>query len=154
MPGSEFLARALNTGEEFLSRDGDIGLLFLASQAVVAYPAIFCGITLAKICQQRYPAANCTLGVVDHRLQMLGSHLAQGFFFFVDEKAQLLSVSIAVQQQAMSRQPIPPGAPDLLVIAFNAFGQVMVQNKAHIRFIDPHPEGDSGDDDLDIVVDE
>ena len=53
----------------------------------------------------------------------------------------------------MCRQTIPPGPADLLVIAFDALGQIVVQNEAHIRLIDTHAEGDSGDDDLDIVTD-
>ncbi len=65
-----------------------------------------------------------------------------------------MKVAVAVQQQAVGAQPVSPGPADLLVIAFDALGQVVVQHKAHVGLVDPHAKGDGGDDDLHIVADE
>ena len=54
----------------------------------------------------------------------------------------------------MRRQAIAPGAADLLVVALDAFGQIVMQDKAHIRLVDAHAKGNGGDDDLGIVADE
>ena len=54
----------------------------------------------------------------------------------------------------MGAQAIPPGAADLLVIAFDALGQVVMQHKAHVGLVDAHAKGDGGHDDLHIIADE
>ena len=43
--------------------------------------------------------------------------------------------------------PVASGAPDLLIIAFDAARQVGVADIADIRLVDPHAEGDCRDDD-------
>src|SRR5512141_765771 len=54
----------------------------------------------------------------------------------------------------MCRQAIPSCTADLLVIPFDAFWQIEVNNKAHIRFVDAHAERNGGDNELRVVADE
>ena len=54
----------------------------------------------------------------------------------------------------MGWQAVAAGAPDLLVVALDAFGQVVMHHEAHIGLVDAHPEGDRRHDDLDIIPDE
>ena len=42
---------------------------------------------------------------------------------------------------------VAPGPADLLVIGLDTAGQVGVEDITHIRLVDPHAEGDGGDDD-------
>ena len=53
-------------------------------------------------------------------------------------------VLLAVEQQTIRRQAIPPGPADLLVVALDVLGQVEVQHKAHVGLVDAHAEGDRG----------
>ncbi len=54
----------------------------------------------------------------------------------------------------MRGQTVAPGASDLLIIAFDAFGQVEVNDEAHIGLVDAHAKRDGGNDDLCIIADE
>ena len=42
---------------------------------------------------------------------------------------------------------VAPSPADLLIIGLDAAGQVGVEDETHVRLIDPHAEGDGGDDD-------
>ena len=53
----------------------------------------------------------------------------------------------------MGAQSIPSGTADLLVITFNALGQIIMQNKSDIGFIDSHSKGDGRHNDLNIFAD-
>ena len=58
------------------------------------------------------------------------------------------------QQQAVGAQAIPAGAADLLVIAFDALRQIMMNDEAHVGFVDPHAKGDGGDHDGRLIAHE
>ena len=49
-------------------------------------------------------------------------------------------------------QAIAAGAAGFLVIGFDAFGQVKVGHKAHIRLIYAHTKGDGGDNNNPVVA--
>lgn len=72
---------------------------------------------------------------------------------FVDEEVDGVDIGVAVEEEAIGTQAVTAGAPDLLVIAFQVFGQVVMENEADIGFINAHTESDGGDDDGDVVTD-
>ena len=76
-------------------------------------------------------------------------------FLLVDEVLHLVDIAHSCNSSRQcGRQAVPPGAPDFLVIALDALGQVVVQHEADVGFVDPHAEGDGRHDDLDVIPDE
>ncbi len=49
---------------------------------------------------------------------------------------------------------ITAGAAGFLIIGFDAFGQIQMDHKAYIRFIDTHTKGDGGDNNYPILAQE
>ena len=47
----------------------------------------------------------------------------------------------------LGRRPVAPGPADLLVVGLDAARQVGMEDVAHVGLVDPHAEGDRGDDD-------
>ena len=57
-----------------------------------------------------------------------------------------------VKQDAVARQPVAAGAPDLLVVALDRSRHVAVDDVADVRLVDPHPERDRRDHHVDLVA--
>ena len=57
-----------------------------------------------------------------------------------------------VEQHAVAREAVAPGAPDLLVVALDRARHLAVDDVAHVRLVDAHAEGDGRDDDVDLVA--
>ena len=74
--------------------------------------------------------------------------------FLRNEIADFLQIRVAEQQQAVGVFAVAPGASDLLIIAFDVLRQIVMQNKANVRLIDAHAEGDGRHHDLRVVADE
>ena len=55
------------------------------------------------------------------------------------------------KKEAIRRQPVAASPSGLLVVALDVFRQVVVDNPAHVRFVDPHPERNRRADDPDLV---
>ena len=64
------------------------------------------------------------------------------------------AVGVGVHQDGAAGRAIAAGAADLLVIRFQAARQRGVNHGAHVRFVDPHAEGDGGDHHLDAALEE
>ena len=58
------------------------------------------------------------------------------------------------EQEAIAGQPISAGASGFLVVAFDVFRQIVVNNPAHVGFVDAHSECDRGADDARLVTNE
>src|SRR5512147_1342275 len=74
--------------------------------------------------------------------------------FLVDEIVELGDIRIAVKQETVRGQAVTPGTTDLLIIIFDALGQVEVNDEAYVGLVDAHAKGDGRNDDLRIVADE
>ncbi len=48
----------------------------------------------------------------------------------------------------MRGPPVPPGAADLLLVVLERLRKVVMEHRADVGFVDAHPEGDRGDDDV------
>ena len=64
------------------------------------------------------------------------------------------NVGVAEQSQRFGAQSVAPGAADLLIIGLDALRQIGVADEADIGLVDAHAEGDRGDDDDAVVVQE
>ena len=66
----------------------------------------------------------------------------------------LNGIAGAEKQQTFAWQSISTCASRLLIIAFDVFRQIVVNDEAHVRFVDAHAEGDGGANHADFVANE
>jgi hypothetical protein len=146
MRGAEQLAGLLHAGQEGAGWLGQIDLFStgLVGQAVVAGVAGLAAEMLAEIGQQGRAPAAAGLGVAQHGLQAGCRAGLLGRRSFLDEILNSGDILLAVEQQALRRQPIAAGTADLLIVALQVLGQVEVEDEAHVGLVDAHAEGDGG----------
>ena len=65
-----------------------------------------------------------------------------------------LHVVLRVKQNAPRSLLVPSGAARLLEIVLQRAGDVGVDDQAHVRLVDAHPEGVGGDNGLQVAADE
>ncbi len=151
---AEHLTRTPHAGKEFLRSRGDVHLLnfTFGGKAIVAETAGCQRGLLTEIAQQRYAAADVGLGVAEHRLK---PRMAARLFprrALIDELRAGYHITSIEQQQAIGPQPVASRPADLLIVVLEALRQVVMEHEPHVRFVDPHAEGDCGDDDRDLVA--
>ncbi len=71
---------------------------------------------------------------------------------FVDELGVFHDIARAEQQEAFAGQAIAARAASFLIIAFDVFGQIVVDDEADVRLVDPHAEGDGRADHAHVVA--
>ena len=131
---------------------GRLGIdLRLRIAAVVAVAAVVLGIVLAEIVQQRLAAAHRTLGIGDRLQQQQLADLLFGDGLALHELLEFLNILIAVKGQAVTLAAVTAGAAGLLVVPLQRFGNVVVNDVAHVGLVDAHAESDRGDDHLDAL---
>src|SRR6185312_14090739 len=102
-------------------------------------------ILLAKIIQQKRAAAGRAFRVMNDLLQLRAGNFALlRIGHLIDEPAIFHAVAGTEQQEAFARQTIAARAARFLVIAFDVFRQIVVDDKPHVRFVDAHAERDRG----------
>ena len=151
MPGAEAFARAFDTGQELLGRNGDVGLFPFAGKAIVAHVARAIGKGLTKIAEQRNSPAAIGFGQLQHGVELEVGRPPVKAFLVGGKRLDLIDVPIGIEQQALRPHAVPPGAPDFLVIALDALGQIIVKHETDVRFVDPHPERDGRHNDPDLI---
>ncbi len=72
----------------------------------------------------------------------------------VDKVRLFGGIARVEEQQTVARQPITSGATGLLIVAFQIFWQVVVNDVADVGLIDTHAEGDGGAHDLHFIAQE
>ena len=147
-------AEVLLDGQDGLEGDDQlVGCFNLRAwvQAVVAVVAVVFLILLAKVVQQHLPSAHAGLGVGRRFLQQLPPDVLLGHGFALHKLVELLQVFVAVEGDAHPLAAVAPGAPRLLVVSFQALGDVVVDDEAHVGLVDAHAEGDGGHDDVDFL---
>ena len=158
-----------DAGENLLCGQGDVllhrlpGRLLLPLNAVAAIAAAG-SVGLSEVVQQGGPETVRGLAVVLHLPQALGvpdQELdLQGFVQLLPVIALLDQIFCRhhvpgrIQQNAVSRGPVPSGAARLLVIAFDVLGHVVVDDKADVGLVDAHAEGVGGHHDGGPVIGE
>ncbi len=58
----------------------------------------------------------------------------------LDQTAANGDIAITEQQQRLGRQPVATGTAGFLIIAFDVFGQIVMDHKADVGLVDPHAE--------------
>ena len=72
----------------------------------------------------------------------------------IDEMRLLRGIARAEEQEAVAGQSIAAGSACFLVVALDIFREVVVNDPAHIGFVDAHAEGDGGTNDARLVANE
>ena len=138
----------LHAGENDLRFPGNLHRLEipLAAAAVAAHRRVL----LPEVIQNVAPQTAFRLAVADHGVQpfqILPPHLLplHGVHFLVvgavvDKEPGGLHVSGTEQQNAVRLCPVPSGAPGLLIVGFDAFRHIVVNDKADVGFVDAHAE--------------
>ena len=139
----------LHAGENDLRFPGDVHRLEipLAAAAVAAHRRVL----LPEVIQNVAPQAAFRLAVGDHGVQpfqILPPHFLplHGVHFLVvgaivDEEPGGLHVPGVEQQNAVRFRAVPSGAAGLLIVGFDAFGHIVVNDKADVGLVDAHAEG-------------
>ena len=148
--GLELVSDVAQGFERHLERSPGIDLRF-GIAAVVAVAAVVLGIVLAEIVQQRLAAAHRTLGVGNRLQQQQLADLLFGDGLALHELLEFLDVLVTVKGQAVALAAVAAGAARLLVIAFERLGNVVVDDIAHVGFVDAHAESDRRHDHLDAL---
>ena len=73
---------------------------------------------------------------------------------FVDPATTERHVVETVEGQRVGGQTVAAGAADLLIVGLNRGRHVGVRDKAHVRLVDAHAEGDGRDDDHAVLAQE
>ena len=152
VPHAEPLARASHRGQDFLRDDRGVECLF-GGEANIAAPAVFIVPFLTEIAQQVFSAARLQFAKRDDLRQFLLCVLPLCFVLnLVDKKVLLVFVAIRVEQDAVAGQAIASGPARFLIVAFQGFGQIAVNDQAYVGFVYAHAKGDGRHDDRDLIA--
>ncbi len=86
-----------------------------------------------------------------HIIEMTLGNLLFLIIFILKHEFDNIEISRCKQQQTLRGQSIPPGPSDLLIVAFNVFGNGKMDNKTNIGFVDAHAESYCGHNDLNVI---
>ena len=98
--------------------------------------------------EQETAATGSRFGVSHDLLHELGAHFAFCHGLVAQEFFQFKDVFIGVESRTTPFEAIPAGAASLLIVVFDAFGHIVVDDKTHIGFVDAHAESDGCYDDV------
>ena len=105
--------------------------------AVVAHTMAVLSIKgFSKIMEQKDPPTATGLHVPEGFLDQLLSDLLFGHRFVVQKLLKLLNILVAVKGQAMSSCAISACPASLLVIAFEALWNIVVDNESNIQIVE------------------
>ena len=148
------IANPKHARKKFLGGQRAIELLARA-EAIVATTAVVAVEHLAEVPEQLRASALAAFGVVQHAFELRERNLPFARVgLFVDEAQLLHAIAGAEEKQALARQAVAPGAARLLIIAFETLWQIVVDDEAHVRFVDAHAERDGGAHDPHFVAEE
>src|SRR5437879_8509607 len=92
---------------------------------------------------------------MDHLLQLSASNLLLfGISFLIDELVLLDSIARIEQEHAFAGQTVAARAAGFLIITFDVLGQIVMDDKPDIGFVDAHAESDCGTDDSHFISQE
>ena len=132
----------------------DLNFLLWIPAIVTHFVTIVVVVVLAEVVQQKSAAASGSFGVGHDLAHQLGTHFSLRHGLIAQEFFESQNILIAVKSDAGTIAAVAAGAAGLLVVIFNTFGDIEVDDKAYIRLVDPHAKGDGSDDDIDLFHEE
>ena len=118
--------------------------------AIVAHGAVIAAEIFSEVVEEKAAAAGRRLGVGHDFLHQLRPHFPFGNRFVAKEFLQFEDVLVGVESHAAAFQAVAAGAACFLIIVFDAFGDIEMDDKADVGFVDTHAEGDRGYDNVDL----
>ena len=113
----------------------------LGVQAVVAVATVVLAVFLAEIAQNIHASAHGTFCIRHNFLDQLASHLLFGDVLVGEELVQSLNVVFGIESDAFAFAAVASGTSCFLIVAFKAFGYVVMYHETHIGFVNTHTEG-------------
>ena len=123
-------------------------------QAVITVTTVILGICLAKIVQQHLSTTDGRLSISGRFHKQLAADILFSHRLTLHELIEFLKVFVRIESDAEALATIASCTSCLLVIAFQRFRNVIVDDETHIGFVDTHTKGDSGNDHIDILHEE
>lgn len=149
---SEPLARPHHAGKELLGGNGHVQGRAVRFRAVVAHIAVCFRRLFTEVAQQGNSAAGFRFGEAHHGVQLGGGGPAKkGIFQALDVPPPPGRIGVGKEQYAFSGQAVAPRPADLLVIAFQVLGKIVVDHVPNVGLVDAHAEGHRGHHDPDVV---
>ena len=151
------LTEILLDGKNGLEHDDESVLalaLLLRMQAVVAVLAVVLVVFLTEVMQQHLATAHTRLGIGGSLLQQLATDVLLGHRLSLHELLELLQVLIGIEGDADALAAVATGTSRLLVVAFEALRDVVVDDEAYVGFVDAHAKSNGCDDDIDSFHEE
>jgi hypothetical protein len=62
-----------------------------------------------------------------------------------------MNIRVAVEKETSRVNSVTAGAPCLLIVCLNTFREIKMYYIAHIGFMNPHPESNCSDHNLDLI---
>ena len=115
--------------------------LFFRVNTVVAITAGFFQL-LAKIIQENDAAADSRFSIRSGIEQQLPSDFLFGYRFSLHKLLKLLDIFGRIECDTFTFAPITAGTSGFLVVAFQAFGDIVVNDKADVGFVYSHSKSD------------
>ena len=143
---AETLARAVRRRQHLLR----IARRVDALRGVEAHVAVAARLdTLAEVLEQRHPPARGRLAIAEQRIEalVLAPPSLRPRVLVLDELPAHPDVGKPVEHVRLGRRPVASRAANLLIVRLDASRQVGMEDIAHIRLVDAHPERDGGDHD-------
>ena len=145
MAHAEALPRAVYRPQQLARQFGDIGHARLF-EAIVAIAAAL-GRVLAEMAQQHRAAAGGGLDQPGKRIEPGALGIAARLVDFGQPLPRGGEIARTPEHHRLGRIAVAPRAPGFLVIALDRLGYADMRDETHVGFVDPHAEGDRGDDD-------
>ena len=108
-------------------------------------------IILSKIIEQEPSAALAGFCIGNGFLQELLADLLLGHRLSLHELLQFLDVLIAIISNALSFLAVSAGTTRLLIVALDALGNVVVDDKAYVRLVNTHTKRNGSHNDIDFL---
>ena len=122
--------------------------LGLGMQTVVAVMTVVLLMGLSEIMQQHLATAHRGLCISCRLLQQLSADILFCDRLSLHELVEFLEIFIRIEGDTQSLSPISTGTSSLLIISFQGLRNVIMDDKADIRFVNTHTESDGGNDDI------
>ena len=104
--------------------------------------------------QQQLAAANGTFGIGGCFFKKLLANLLFSERFAFHELLKFLKVLVGIESDALPFAAVASGATRFLIIAFKAFGNVVMYDEANVGLVNAHAEGNRGNNHVDAFHDE
>ncbi len=116
--------------------------LFFRIQTVITIAAIILRIFLAEIMKEHLSTANGCLGISSRFQQELFSDFLFSNGFSLHKLLQFLQILVGIKSDALAFAAIASCTSRLLIITFEALGNIVMNHITYIGFINTHTESD------------